>query len=198
MKNKITGLLIAAGFSSRMGKFKPLLTYRKKSFLYNIVTKLDSVCDETIVITGHNDDLIEKELNSFSTKKRIKTIFNENYQDGMFTSLQTGLQGTASSHWVLYHFIDQPNLPNLFYKEFIAQIDDSFDWIQPKYNGKKGHPILLGEEVIKIILASNPKSNLKQISENHNIKKKCFDVKTKSIFCDVDTKEDYKTLIEQK
>jgi len=196
MRNRITGLIIAAGFSSRMGKFKPLLIYKNKSFLNNIVSKLDSICDEIVIVTGYNRDSIERELNSFQTTNKITTIFNENYQDGMFTSLQTGLRETASCDWVLYHFIDQPTLPNLFYKDFAAEVDNAFDWIQPRYKGRKGHPILLGEKVIKTILSSNPKSNLKQISEEHHFNKKYFDVKISSIFCDVDTKEDYETLIE--
>ncbi len=198
MKNRITGLIITAGFSSRMDKFKPLLTYQKKSFLHNIVTKLDSVCDETVVITGHNKELIDKELDSISINKNIRTIFNKNYKDGMFTSLQTGIRELTSCDWALYHFIDQPNLPSHFYAEFKKQIDSSFDWIQPKYEGKKGHPILFGKKVIEIISSSDPKSNLKQISEKCNFKKYYFETKTSSILFDVDTKEDYKTLIEEK
>ncbi|MFH1528500.1 MAG: NTP transferase domain-containing protein [Bacteroidota bacterium] len=42
-QNKIHGLILSAGLSGRMGKFKPLLHYKGKSFIQNIVFKLNSV-----------------------------------------------------------------------------------------------------------------------------------------------------------
>ncbi len=54
----------------------------------------------------------------------------------MFTSLQTGLTAAINSDWILYHFVDQPGLPNKFYQEFIKQIDDEHNWIQPHLKNK--------------------------------------------------------------
>ncbi len=189
----IIGLVIAAGFSSRMGKFKPLLQYNGKSFLKNIVTKLDSVCDEVIVVTGHNGNSIETELSLFQNKAKI--ITNENYKDGMFTSLQAGLKKTSNSDWVLYHFIDQPTLPNSFYKNFIEQIDKTFDWIQPKYKGINGHPILLNRKLVDLILDAPHRSNLKETTNNSSIKKKHWNCNYSEIHDDVDTIERYNNLL---
>ncbi|MDA3859949.1 MAG: NTP transferase domain-containing protein [Melioribacteraceae bacterium] len=193
----ITGLVIAAGLSSRIGEFKPLLQYDGRTFLENIINKLDSICDQIIVVTGHNRTSIDTELNLSQNTNKIKTVFNKNYTDGMFTSLQAGLAHANEKNWVLYHFIDQPAIPKLFYEQIISEIDDDFDWIQPTNNGKKGHPILLGGKTIDAILSSDSQSNLKQISESHKIKKKYFDTETKSIFFDVDTKDDFKKLMEE-
>ena len=194
-KGTVVGLIIAAGYSSRMGKFKPLMQYSGKSFLLNIVNKLDSVCDEIVVVTGHNRNLIETELNSFPNKNKIKTIYNKNYQDGMFTSLQTGLEHLVDRNWILYHFIDQPNLPTNFYRDFVTQIDNSFDWIQPKYKGKNGHPILMSRKIIDLIIEAPQNSNLKELTTTSNIAKKYWDCNYSEIQDDIDTIELYNKLL---
>lgn len=191
----ITGLIITAGLSSRMGKFKPLLTFQNKSFLQNITDKLDFICNEIVVVTGHNADLIENELNSFSNKNKIKTIFNENYEDGMFTSLQIGLKHLPNCEWVLYHFVDQPSIHEMFYEEFSTQIDKSFDWIQPTYKGKNGHPVFLNKKLINLIIDAPKTSNLKKLTVRENITKKYWECNYPEIFDDIDTIERYNKLL---
>lgn len=193
-KTIVTGLIITAGLSSRMGKFKPLLQYEGKTFLHNIIRKLDSICDKIVVVTGHNRDSIETELNSLPKRTKFKTIFNENYKDGMFTSLQKGLEFASNNSWILYHFIDQPTLPNIFYEDFLAQIDDNFDWIQPKLNSKNGHPILLNQKTINLILEAPQSSNLKEITHNSKIRKKYWDCNYSEIHDDIDTIERYNNI----
>jgi len=195
MKNKITGLISAAGLSYRMGNFKPLLNYNGKSFLKNVVDKLIPICDNLIIITGHNANLIDNEVQSFQNKDKIKTIFNKNFKNGMLTSLQIGLSYSLNSDWILYHFIDQPNLPEAFYKEFITQIDYSFDWIQPTSNQNNGHPILLNNKLISIISSLPTTCNLKEASNKKNIKKKYWNCKYSEILNDIDTIENYNELI---
>lgn len=197
-KVSITGLIIAAGFSSRMGDFKPLLIYKSKSFLENIIYKLEPFCNEIIIVTGHNANLIESELNTFPNNNAIKIINNENFKDGMFTSLQKGISHSSNQNWILYHFVDQPAIPEFFYEQIFNEIDNEFDWIQPKKGGRKGHPILLGKRAILEILSSLPENNLKRLSKKNNFKKKYFESETDAIFFDVDTKKDYADLIEQK
>jgi len=192
----VTGLIITAGLSSRMGQFKPLLQYEGKSFLQIIVNKLDSVCDEIVVVTGHNRNLIETELNSFPNKNKIKTFFNKNYQDGMFTSLQKGLEHSENSDWILYHFVDQPNLPPDFYKDFLTQIDNKFDWIQPKYKGKNGHPILISKKIIDLIIAAPQNSNLKELTTVASIAKKYWECNYPEINDDIDTIDRYNKLLQ--
>ena len=117
LKN-IYSIILSAGLSGRMGKFKPLVEYKGKSFIYNIILKLNLVCDKIIIVTGFKEeDLKNRIIGDLSTddqaevKKKILFIQNENYKKGMFTSLQTGLIGAKVCDWILYHFVDQPGLP---------------------------------------------------------------------------------------
>lgn len=195
-KNRIHGLMLSAGLSGRMGKFKPLLEFDGKSFVRNITEKLCSICDRAIIVTGFNSEQIENDLSKNLSKanlQKVKFVLNENYEAGMFTSLKTGLLNCPDADWVLYHFVDQPTLPHKFYVDFIKQIDENYDWIQPVIGKRKGHPVLFGKRVIEKVSAAPADSNLREIT-HEGIKKKYWECGYKEIFDDIDTIEDYKNL----
>ncbi|MCW8803377.1 MAG: NTP transferase domain-containing protein [Ignavibacteriaceae bacterium] len=190
--------MLSAGLSGRMGKFKPLAEYKGKSFIYNIILKLNLVCDKIIIVTGFKEeDLKNRIIGDLSADdqaqiiKKMLFIQNENYKKGMFTSLQTGLAGARECDWILYHFVDQPGLPEKFYFDFVKQIDNNCNWIQPVNKEQKGHPILLGKDLFELIVNSSPDSNLREISNNPIVKKKYWECNYEEIFQDIDTEEDY-------
>lgn len=196
----ITGLIVSAGKSGRMGSFKPLLDYKGKTFLERIILNLNSVCEKIVVVTGFNSEPLQKEtINLFSNKSKgfssdkILFVENENYEKGMFTSLQKGLLLNRSSDWILYHFVDQPGLSLEFYSDFMGQIDQFHNWIQPSYHNKNGHPILFNTEIVDLILNSNESSNLRELSKNSIVKKKYWECIYKNVLQDLDTQEDYLT-----
>jgi molybdenum cofactor cytidylyltransferase len=111
----------------------------------------------------------------------------------MFSSLQVGLREISDCDWLLYHFVDQPHLPQGFYSKFIDQIEKAYNWIQPQDKDQKGHPILIHKSLFPDILDSNSTS-LKEISHLHEIKKKIWNCKYPQVVEDIDTKEDYQKL----
>jgi molybdenum cofactor cytidylyltransferase len=181
-----------------MKMFKPLANYKGKTFLFNIIIKLDKICNEIIIVTGFNSDELKTETmksleddNQFEIIPKLKFTFNELFQKGMFTSLQKGISEASNCDWILYHFVDQPGLPKNFYTDFINQIDNAHNWIQPVIKGQKGHPILLGKELFDLIAKSSPYSNLREVSKNSKVKKKYWECSYTEIFQDIDTDEDY-------
>ena len=177
-----------------MGKFKPLLSYKGKSFIQNIVLKLNSVCYKIIVVTGYKANEVEENVNQLNLPSKIEFARNESFEKGMLTSLQAGLAKATESDWTIYHFVDQPGLPEDFYKEFVKQIDDKHNWIQPKIEEQKGHPILISRNLYQIILDANINSNLREISNDPMVKKKFWECGYAEIFQDIDTEEDYSKL----
>jgi molybdenum cofactor cytidylyltransferase len=181
--------------------FKPFADYKGKTFVYNIITKLNIICDEIIIVTGFNSDDLETETkkslkNEYQSEviKKLKFIHNESFQVGMFTSLQKGVSEAKNCDWILYHFVDQPGLPNDFYQGFVKQIDSEYNWIQPSYKKQNGHPILIGKDLFELIINSSPDSTLREISKNSIVKKKFWECNYKEIFQDIDTEEDYSRL----
>jgi len=184
-----------------MKMFKPLANYKGKTFINNIVKKLNTICNEIIIVSGFNSDELETETikslkneNQSEATKKIKFTFNDSFQKGMFTSLQKGISEVKNCDWVLYHFVDQPGLPINFYQEFIKQIDSEYNWIQPSGENRNGHPILIGKDLFDLIVNSSPDTNLREISKNSKVKKKYWECNYEEIFQDIDTEEDYSKL----
>ena len=208
IKKSINGLLISAGLSGRMGQFKPLMLYKDKPFVVSIVERLLTVCEKVIVVTGFQKEKIESTINSqFSisnlayrqtgsqSTKRIECIYNPIFEKGMFTSLQAGLTELKNSDWIIYHFVDQPFHEEKFYRELTAQIDDNYDWIQPCYNGKEGHPVLFSKKIFEKILIADASSSLRLIRDDNDTKGKKWECGYSQILNDFDTNEDIKNFI---
>jgi molybdenum cofactor cytidylyltransferase len=191
----ITGLIISAGLSQRMGKFKPLLNFNGKTFLRNIAEKLSEVCNKIVIVSGHNAKLIEEHINDWeeNLQKKIQLVYNANYERGMFTSLKLGVEH-CRTNWLLYHFVDQPNLSKNFYTEFVEKISAEYDWIQPVFNNRKGHPILFNKNVVGFVGKLERTSSLKYISSSAEIKKKYWECNYPEINLDIDTIDDYNKL----
>ncbi len=198
MQKNISAIILSAGLSGRMKKFKPLANYKGKTFIHNIILKLNPVCEKIIIVTGFKSNELKtaiiknlEEANQSEINSKLHFTFNESFQKGMFTSLQKGISEAKNCDWVLYHFVDQPGLPDKYYPDFIIQADNSYNWIQPMNTGQKGHPILLGKDLYDLILNSPDNANLRDISQDIIVKKKFWDCNYKEIFQDIDTDEDY-------
>jgi molybdenum cofactor cytidylyltransferase len=180
-----------------MKSFKPLADYKGKSFIINIILKLEVICDQIFIVTGHKADELKTSIINDLTKanqtellKKIFFVYNDSFQKGMFTSLQKGILAAKNCDWILYHFVDQPGLQSNFYKIFINQIDSKHNWIQLSYNNKNGHPILIKSDLFDLIINASEDSILKEISKSSEVKKKYWECNCKEIFQDIDTDED--------
>ena len=195
----INSLLIAAGFSSRMGEFKPLLLFRDEPIIISIIKKLLIFSCKIFVVTGFKEKelilIIESHFKKSELKEKIVFVSNPIFEKGMFTSLQKGLNKAKDCDWLLYHFVDQPQLPQIFYTDFIAQTDDNYEWIQPAYKERKGHPVLIRKSIFDSILEADENSSLKEVTNAKNLNKKIWDCNYKEILVDIDTPEDYNELL---
>jgi len=177
-----------------MRKFKPLLSYKGKSFIQNIVLKLNSICDKIIIVTGYKANEVEENVNQLNINSKIEFVFNPEFEKGMFTSLQTGLVEAKEYDWILYHFVDQPGLSEVFYKRFVEQIDEKHNWVQPVIGKQKGHPILIKRNLFQLILNARLNSNLRTISNDPKVNKNFWECSYTEILQDIDTEEDYSKL----
>jgi len=215
---KINGLVISSGFSNRMGKFKPLLQFNGLPFCLLIPLKMAAICSKIIIVVGHEGnrikDLVENLLSNpekliehvspdipaqvlMNLGEKIEIYSNPDYDKGMFSSLQNGIKQLSLTDWLMYHFVDQPGLPLSFYLEFVNMINESVDWIQPKYLFQKGHPILINSRLFPKIIEYSPSGNLREISSSKQINKKYWDCPYKEVLQDINTPADYRSLLDE-
>ncbi|GAB4371527.1 MAG: hypothetical protein Kow0042_14310 [Calditrichia bacterium] len=210
MKN-MDGLIICAGFSSRMVSLKPLVELEGIPFLLNIILKLSRVCDRIFIITGHRSAEIIHTAQNWLLREpkdrwlrqsgipreqwallfeRLDFIYNPDYAQGMFGSLKIGLHSARNSRWILYHFVDQPHLPPEFYRDFIRQREEGFDWIQPTHGNKKGHPLILGQSIFDPIINFDKEGSLRSVVEKLPVRKKYWECPYPEVLYDMDTRSD--------
>ena len=169
--NYYSGILLAAGNSSRMNKWKIEIEIHNIPLLFHSLQKLTAVCDEVIVVGGCNFDrlveLIEK--NNLVDTKNIQIICNRQYQDGMFSSIKTGAENAQHGNTIIA-LADMPFISIETYRLMKAKFegDAQYDFIQPAVlleNGKrkKGHPILINDKVKLAIKRENDSSILRDI-----------------------------------
>jgi len=194
MRNDVCCIILAAGLSSRMIHFKPLMIYNEVTFLEAIINKVINYVHKVIVVTGYNSDKIEALLSSKYDNKKVITIFNPKYNNSMYISLLKGLELVEPNNFVLYHFVDQPTIPNEFYAKFFDQIDKESYIIQPVYKNKKGHPLIFSFNFCKHLLNSNIDSNLKIEMSKFKDSIKYWNCEYEQILKDYDTIEDYQTI----
>ena len=84
----IVAIVLAAGFSSRMGAFKPLLPFGERTLIDHFVTNLRKAGVERIhVVTGFQAGDLAPEL----TRLGVTRVHNPNFAAGMFSSVRAGV-----------------------------------------------------------------------------------------------------------
>lgn len=173
-KAKYSGILLAAGNSSRMIKWKIEIEIQNVPLLFISLKKLETVCDEVIVVGGCNfDKLVELiKKNKFVETKNINVIWNKQYESGMFSSIKTGVENAKYGN-VFIALADMPFISIETYGLLKLKFEEEkqYDFIQPAMlleNGrrKKGHPILINDKVKSAIKKENDKSTLRDVLKN--------------------------------
>ena len=187
-----------------MDNFKPLAIFKNNTFIQNIVLKLNTICDQIVIVTGHKSDELKDEVikklnesNNFLITKKIVFVFNRSFAKGMFGSIQCGISKMKSCEWVLLHQVDQPGLPQKFYSDFVSEIDTKYNWMQPSFKNKLGHPILIHKSLYSLIATESVESNLRIVSKEKKIIKKIWGCNYKDILQDIDTEKDYQKLMQK-
>jgi CTP:molybdopterin cytidylyltransferase MocA len=199
MKKKIYGLILAAGYSSRMGDFKPLVRYDQKSFIEHIINKLVAVCDEILIVTGFNGYVLEDSVKAiYSIKqilKKIDFIRNKDFVKGMFSSVQCGLKAIINemqeSDYVMLHLVDQPHISEMVYEKLAHEARSSAPKvILPSYEKKAGHPIMLSKSVVEKIIDAPVSDNLRDILRKFREEISYIEISDESIVQDVNTQKE--------
>ncbi|MDO7486979.1 NTP transferase domain-containing protein [Peribacillus frigoritolerans] len=87
-------IVLAAGYSSRANAFKMTLPMGQMSVLEQTISKFEGLCSRVIVVAGFQAKIIQEEIvkiiseNAYSFQ--IKFVYNENFNQGMFHSIQKG------------------------------------------------------------------------------------------------------------
>jgi molybdenum cofactor cytidylyltransferase len=187
----IAAVVLAAGLSSRMGRFKLTLPWDGISVIGWVVETLGQAgLDHVVVVTGHRSDDVAQAL----TGLPARLVHNPNYTlGGMLSSIQVGLLALRQeTQAALICLGDQPQMEVATVRA-VLDAGREEQWrrvIVPSFRGHAGHPVLLPSEAWPGILATA--GTLREFMRAQDNQIRYVDVNTSTVLDDLDTPSDYK------
>ena len=188
--SKLGGVILAAGMSSRMKQFKPLMQVDGKSMIRHVVDLMHGAGAETVVVvTGHNRELIETHLQDAG----VLFAFNPDYaHTQQLESLRIGL--SALSGRADRILISPADVPLVSPETVQALLALKGDFVRPMYHGEAGHPVVLDAALIPMLMAYSGPGGLRGAVENSPCTLTELNVTDQATVLDNDTPEDFERL----
>ena len=112
-------VMLAAGLSSRMGKWKMMMPWGEGTILDSALASALAFCDRVVLVTGFRGDELAA---CYRDHPGVEVVFNPQYQDGMFSSIQCGVGHIRASRFFLA-LGDMPEVTPGVYRRLWANAD---------------------------------------------------------------------------
>ena len=188
--NKIWAIILAAGESKRMKVPKMLLPFNDKTMIEKVIENVTgSEVFNTLVVLGSHKDEIMGSIKHLP----VNHCYNENYRDGMLSSVKCGFKNLPGQCKAVLIFPgDQPLIEPFVINKIIAAYRRTGKGIViPVYKKKRGHPLLVDFRYSSSVDALDSSEGLNSLAQN-NPQDVCeVSINSPGIIIDFDTKEDY-------
>lgn len=159
MTTAVHGLLLAAGAGTRMGTPKALVEDDDGSWLRRSVALLrDGGCTGITVVLGAalEDALPLLDGAAAVDAVAVQVVVAHDWADGMAASLRAGLEALAPTEVpaALVTLVDLPDLTPAVVHRVAAAADGCAALARATYDGRPGHPVVLGRDHWAAICAS--------------------------------------------
>ena len=188
----ISGILLAAGESRRMGSPKALLAYQGQTFLGRICTAFfDAGVEELVVVLGAWEEKLRPALPRHSA---LRTVVNPRYAQGQLSSLVCGLDALSpDSAAAVVNLVDHPLVRTETIAALIASFQtDPLPIIIAAHQGKRGHPVLFSRQVYAELLAAPLDKGAKTVVRKDPARVRHLALDDPGIVADIDTPQDYR------
>lgn len=185
----IAAVVLAAGSSSRMGEPKPLVRVGDLPLLGHVLGNVRaSRVDETIVVLGDSADRVRHEVQM----EGAKVVENRAYQDGMSSSLKTGLAALGPGAEAFFVVLaDEPFVrPETFDALIAARESSRARIVIPTYLGVRGNPVLLDRSLASEADTITGDQGCRALHQRHPAETFEVPVADPGVLIDLDTPEE--------
>ena len=187
---RLAAVIPAAGLSSRMGSFKPLLPLGDRTVVEQVVRLFTAEgVDPVIAVTGKRSD----EVADAARRAGGDVVHNPGFEQGMFSSVLAGVESLPEL--VEAFFLLPADMP-LIRQETVQLLVEEFDRtrpsiLYPKFLGDRGHPPIISRSLIPEILAHDGEGGLRSVLERHDAEALDLEVADSGTLLDLDHPDDY-------
>ena len=188
---QIGAVIVAAGMSSRMGDFKPMLNIGSISIAQRLVATFHQAgVTKIVVVTGYNAQLLERHL----ANSGLVFLRNENYATTqMFDSAKIGLGYLKDKcDRILFTPVDIPLFTALTVTELI---ESGAELACPVCQGQTGHPLLIASSLVDGLLTDSGEGGLQGAIRRCGTEMARIPVDDAGTLHDADTPADYQALL---
>lgn len=184
-------LILAAGFSRRMGTWKPLLPLGENCIIARALGSCQKAGVKNIyVVVGFQGARLAAEI----AELPAQILENPNFAEGMFTSVLRGARALVDRQGLLGFYVlpaDIPLVQPATYKALAQAFTKENTIIYPAYQGQKGHPPLISTAYLPALLRWKQGGGLRKFLHQYADKASVLEVDDPYILFDIDTPDDY-------
>jgi CTP:molybdopterin cytidylyltransferase MocA len=186
----VDAIVLAAGYSTRMERPKPLLEIGSETFIERAIRVLKEGGCRTVVAVLNGEDELTRRL---AEDAGAVVVLNENSASEQLDSVRCGL-GALPDDWAAVAVlpVDVP----LVSAETVTQLIDAFrerpaPVVLPFHNGVAGHPVLFARETSPELLEREWGEGMRSLIMSHARDLREVRVEDPGVLIDVDTPEEY-------
>jgi molybdenum cofactor cytidylyltransferase len=182
---EITGVLLAAGFSSRFGSNK-LLTDLDRQPLIAFSAAALSPCDRVVAVVRNADAALQSELRVLG----IDCVFNTEPERGIGHSIASAVKATTnSSAWCLLP-ADMPFVSAATTSRVADALRNGSVLAAPFHNGRRGHPVGFASRFREALCALDGDSGARSIIDHNAEQLTIIETDDAGVLVDIDTASD--------
>lgn len=186
----ITGLVLAAGRSERMGTPKQLLPFGGVTLIEQVVRTLtrSRLGKDVVVVLGERAMDIVKRISGLP----VRLAYNPDPEGDMVSSVRCGLAYIEPDQAVMIVLGDQPLITTGIVNRLIGEYERRPEgMVLPVHDGKRGHPMILSPAYRDEILFESLPDGLKTLRDRHADSVRLVPVDTDAVLVDLDYRRDY-------
>ena len=184
-----------------MGRPKPLLKWGERTFLEAMIRTMQAakLSDPPAVVIGADRESILEEVQRLGAEP----LLNPDYRAGRFTSIRIAARwaneraARIGAHGALLLWpIDCPGVAATTLSQLCNEaMTHPTCNIVPAFEDRAGHPVILCERFLEIILATGEEGNLRELIRHDQIERRACSVSDPAVLDNLNGPEDYETFL---
>jgi len=178
----ITGVLLAAGFSTRFGTNKLLHEIDGQSLIAHSAAAL-SPCDRVVAVVRADDEALQAVLHTLG----VDCVLNPQPERGMGYSIACSVNATSHSDgWCLLP-ADMPCVMISTTSQLVNALRTGATLAAPYYQGLRGHPVAFSKHFVDALCALDGDTGARNILEQNAERLTSIAIDDAGVLVDIDT-----------